>query len=120
MTAFISITLTYSCARASLYIKGLGKGFKLESKINQCRGLYCMSTAVVSLASPLAVISKLQRPHVNSLIHTQRADAKQTDASVCHPSLNAWTTPRRSELAKCCPGTKIDIFQLLCDLMLCV
>lgn len=39
---------------------------------------------------------------------------KQTDASVCHPSLSAWTSPKRTELAKCCcPGTWFSIFQLL-------
>lgn len=54
-----------------------------------------------------------------SLSHTHTAlTHKQTDASVCHPSLSAWTTPKRRGLAKCCPGTeKIYIFQLVADLI---
>lgn len=45
-----------------LSVKGLGKGIRLESKINQCH-VVCMPAAVVSLASPLTIIPKLQWPY---------------------------------------------------------
>lgn len=74
------------CVRVCEYVcmlLWLGEGIKPESKINQCH-VVCMSTAVVSLPSPIAVISKLQWPHVKTHTHTMHRHTKRTDASVCH------------------------------------
>lgn len=59
------------CVQVCLSVKGVGKGIRLESKINQCH-VVCMPAAVVSLASPLTIISKLQWPHAHTHTCTHR------------------------------------------------
>lgn len=104
----------WGCVCACLCAKGLGGGIKNKSM--SC-ALYVSSCRRFGphLLRSFSNFSDHAGSHTCKHTGAQLADThKQTDASVCHPSLSAWTSPRRTELAKCCcPGTRFSTFQLL-------